>query len=256
MGYESREGFFLNTKAGDINLFGGNKNVWLGADLSQVGHRLEAGYEAPRFFAKGLSMNSSVFQERIQAFNQDFGTKIIGANLGVARKISRKTLTALNFRFEQRNQYGDPPDPEVYKDFNPDEFKPRTVLTLTPALVYDGRDSFIKPKKGLYSNISADISKGLVRSLDDFVKYRLDMRYFITPVDRLTFAWTGRLGHISPFGSGEDVPNDQLFFLGGASSVRGFDENMLCYDESGECPGGTNRPVHHPGGKNRPGKKF
>jgi len=237
-GYETRDGLFLNTKAGDINLFGLNKNVWLGANISQAGNRLETGYEASRFFGTGTSVNSSLFHERTKAFNQDFGTEIIGANLGLTRKISRKTLVGLNLRFEQRDQFGSPISPELYEGLNPDEFKPRTLFTLTPSLVHDRRDSFIKPKRGFYSNVSVDLSKGLVGSLDDFIKYRLDMRYYLSPTDRTTLAWTGRWGHISPFGSGDDVPSDQLFFLGGATSVRGFDENLLSYDELGNALGG------------------
>ncbi|MBU4317607.1 MAG: outer membrane protein assembly factor BamA [Proteobacteria bacterium] len=237
-GYETRDGLFLNTKAGDINLFGLNKNVWLGADISQAGNRLETGYEASRFLGTRTSMNSSLFHERTKAFNQNFGTEIIGANLGLTRKISRKTLIGLNLSFEQRDQFGSPISPELYEELNPDEFKPRTLFTLTPSLVHDRRDSFIKPKRGLYSNVSVDLSKGLVRSLDDFIKYRLDMRYYLSPTDRMTLAWTGRWGHISPFGSGGDVPSDQLFFLGGATTVRGFDENLLSYDELGNALGG------------------
>jgi outer membrane protein insertion porin family len=237
-GYETPAGLFLNTKAGDINLFGLNKNVWLGANVSQVGNRLETGFEAPRFFRTGTSMTSTLFRERSQEFNQDFGTEILGANLGLTRKISRRTLVGLGFNFEQRNQFGSPASLDLYNAQHPDEFKPRTLLALTPSLVYDKRDSFIRPGRGFYVNLSTDISKGILRSLDDFIKYRLDLRYYITPADRTTLAWTGRWGHLSPYGSNRDVPSDQLFFLGGATSVRGFDQNMLCYDETGKALGG------------------
>jgi outer membrane protein insertion porin family len=237
-GYETPSGFFLNTKAGDINLFGLNKNAWLGANVSQVGNRMETGFEAPRFFRTGISMTSTLFRERTKAFNQDFGTEIIGANIGLARKISRRTLAGLSFNFEQRNQYGSPASLDLYNALHPDEFKPRTLFALTPSLIYDKRDSFIRPGRGFYANVSADLSKGLLRSLDDFVKYRLDVRYYITPANRTTIAWNGRWGHISPYGSNRDVPSDQLFFLGGATTVRGFKENMLGYDETGKALGG------------------
>ena len=70
------------------------------------------------------------------------------------------------------------------------------------------------------------------------VRYRLDVRYFFTPLNRLTFALLGRGGYIQTYGSAGTVPDDQLFFLGGTNDVRGFSENMLRFDESGNPQGG------------------
>jgi outer membrane protein insertion porin family len=46
------------------------------------------------------------------------------------------------------------------------------------------------------------------------------------------------LGHIEPFDPGSTIAEDQLFFLGGTTNVRGFDENMLVFDSSGDPAGG------------------
>ncbi len=46
------------------------------------------------------------------------------------------------------------------------------------------------------------------------------------------------MGHIEPFSSKNKIPDDQLFFLGGISDVRGFEENMLCYDANRDPVGG------------------
>ena len=236
-GYETQRGFFLNSKVGDHNLLGENKDAWISADVSQIGHRLETGYREPRFLGTRIAMNNSMYWERTEEFNQDFGVEIFGANMGLTKKLSRKTMAGLNFRFEQRNQYG---TPQLDEEGLPktDEFKPRILFTITPSMSYDARDSFIQPKHGLYSAISADISKGINRSLDDFIKYRWEARYFNTPLERLTFAWIGRIGHIMPYGTNKDVPSDQLLFLGGAADVRGFDENMLSYDTARAPLGG------------------
>ena len=48
----------------------------------------------------------------------------------------------------------------------------------------------------------------------------------------------GRAGIIDPVGSTDKVPEDQLFFLGGTASVRGFGENLLRYDTDGDPLGG------------------
>jgi len=54
----------------------------------------------------------------------------------------------------------------------------------------------------------------------------------------LTFAVRGRAGHIVSFGVESRIPDDQLFFLGGLSDVRGYDENRLRVDAAGNAVGG------------------
>ena len=115
---------------------------------------------------------------------------------------------------------------------------PGSILVTTPSIRYDTRDSFIRPRKGILSSLSVDTSKGLRNSLDDFFKYRYDLRLYTTPLPRLTFAWLGRAGYIDPFGPAERIPDDQLFYLGGTSDVRGFRENMLRIDAQGGPVGG------------------
>ncbi|MBW2637523.1 MAG: BamA/TamA family outer membrane protein, partial [Deltaproteobacteria bacterium] len=97
---------------------------------------------------------------------------------------------------------------------------------------------FIRPRKGLFSLLSVDVSTGLRNSLDNFLKYRFDVRYYVTPFNRLTLASLGRAGYISAYGSNGTIPMDQLFYLGGTSDVRGFDENLLRLDERGNPVGG------------------
>jgi outer membrane protein insertion porin family len=48
----------------------------------------------------------------------------------------------------------------------------------------------------------------------------------------------GRAGYIDPRGNVSDVPDDQLFFLGGITDVRGFRENMLLFDAANDPVGG------------------
>ena len=43
---------------------------------------------------------------------------------------------------------------------------------------------------------------------------------------------------MNTYGGNTHISDDQLYYLGGASTVRGFDENMLQYDENGNAVGG------------------
>jgi outer membrane protein insertion porin family len=244
-GYETDRGFFVHTKLGDHNLFGTNKDGWLGGGWSQIGYDGALAITEPRLFGSRISATFGLFGERREEFNQAFGTTILGSSLGFSRKWFRYVSTGLGFRFERRNQFrrdSEDPASRMLED-DSDEFDPRSILVTTPSITYDRRDSFIRPRKGVFSSLSVDISKGLTNALDDFFKYRLDLRYYWSPLHRLTLAWLGRAGYIDPYGSIERVPEDQLFFLGGTSDVRGFDENLLRFDGAGDPVGGRTAVV-------------
>lgn len=239
-GFDSERGLFANTKAGDHNLFGTNKDAWVGGETSQIGYRVESRIVEPRLLGSRISSSFGLFAEKREEFNQAFGTKTYGASLGFYRKWPVNLTTGINFRYENRDQFartstgsGDP----VSGD-DRDQYRPREILVTTPTVTYDTRDSFIRPRKGVFSQFYVDISQGLSDDLDHFLKYRFDLRYYWTPLDRLTFAWLGRLGYIDPLNTSGNVPDDQLFYLGGTSSVRGFKENMLCFDDKGDAVGG------------------
>lgn len=242
-GYDTERGFFLHSTIGDRNLLGLNKDIWASGEISEIGYRVESGISEPRFFGSRITAAFSLFIEERSEFNKNYGIRTYGSSLNFNRKWFKETFTtALNFRYEKREQFQR--DEKTWKkqaaDVNiDDEFEPRNILVTTPSASYDTRDSLVRPRKGLYSSFAVDISKGLDNSnLDDFFKYRFDARYYYSPIDWLTFAGLGRIGYITPYGSTDMVPDDQLFYLGGVSSVRGFDENMLRYDPDGKPLGG------------------
>lgn len=239
LGYDTQRSFFAHAKSGDRNLFGTNKRAWLEGEVSEILSRGEIGLAEPRLFGTRIAATLGVFAEEKEEFNQAFGIRSFGSSLGFNRKWFEHISTSLNFRFEQRDQFRrDSADPEDSDSYSSDELETRRMFVTTPSISYDTRDSFIRPKKGIFSSISVDISQGLENSADNFLKYRLDARFYWTPIEHLTFACYGRAGYIDPFGSQEKVPDDQLFFLGGTSDVRGFKENMLRFDSDRDPLGG------------------
>ena len=195
-GYESQRGFFVDARTGDHNLFGRNKDGWLEGELSQIGYRAEAGIKEPRFLGSRISAAFILFSERTEEFNQDFGAMTYGSSLGFRRKWFQHITTGLNFSLERKEQFSldsKNVEPETIESES-DQFDPRTIQVTTPSINFDTRDSFVCPKKGVFSSFSIDISKGIENSLDDFLKYRFDIRSYVSPLSWLTFAFLGRAG--------------------------------------------------------------
>ncbi|MFZ7124855.1 MAG: outer membrane protein assembly factor BamA [Desulfobacterales bacterium] len=236
IGFDTDRRLYVNGKAGDRNLFGLNKDAWVGGEISEIGYMADMGVTEPRFLGTRISATTGVSAEEREDFNQDFGIRSLSAFLNFRRPLGENWEASLGFRLERREQYlteDSPPDVD-----EEDIFDPRVILVSTPALTYNSTDSFVRPRRGALVRGSADWSTGLENSFDNFIKYGLDARWYTTPMDRLTFALRGRVGYIYPLSDESTIPQDQLFFLGGLGTVRGFDKNELRLDEEGDAAGG------------------
>jgi outer membrane protein insertion porin family len=236
-GYQTDKGFYGRTKVGDRNFLGTGKQIRLAGEQSQVGYRWEAGATDPRFLGLDVRADLGLFIENLEAFNQDFGYDTLGGKLTLSRPWGPRVTTAIGLSYERRQQYLREQDAASLA-VDPASLEPRAILVTTPAIRWDTRDSFIQPHKGGLTSLAVDVSRGLESALDNFVKYKLDLRGYHTPFSRLTLAGRAFAGYIQPYGTDGRIPEDQLFFLGGTNSVRGFAENMLRFSADLDPVGG------------------
>ena len=217
-GFDTENLGYLKVKTGDTNFMGKDMNAWVGGYISGIGHRMEAGIKNPFFLDTLIAATFTIYQEQDEPLNQDFGTRSWGAGSAFARRLTPHLTAGLNFEYENRVQFGGEDETQE---------EARNILITSSSLAWDNRDSVLKPTRGFLSFASVDLFSGFGSDLDKFVKYKLDARHYLSPVKGLTFAMAGRMGYIQPLGSSNTIADDQLFFLGGISDVRGFRENML-----------------------------
>ena len=232
-GYQTDKGPYLRSRMGNRNLRGKDQELWTGGEVSEIGYRWDAGFSSPRLLGMRIKTDLGLFSEQQELFNQEFGTRTSGGSVLFSRDLSPRIASALGWRYEYRELFL-----RNGAEFEEEALGPRSILVTTPSMRYDSRDSFIQPRKGIYSSLSVDISTGLENSLDNFLRYRFDLRHFYSPLERLTLASMGRVGYLSAYGADPNVPQDQLFFLGGFADVRGFEENMLRFDADDNPVGG------------------
>ncbi|MFH0997785.1 MAG: outer membrane protein assembly factor BamA [Pseudomonadota bacterium] len=241
IGYEAEKGAFAHTRLEDRNLLGANIKAWAETEISQIGYKGETGLTEPRLMESRISADALVYAENRSEFNQSFGVRILGSSLAFSRKWENKISAGIAFNAEQRQLYeNNALFSQSYQTnyLTANGFAPRSLMMITPKLQYDTRDSFVRPRKGIFAAGYVDVSRGIDSDLDHFLRYRLDTRYYITPLNRLTFACSARWGYIEPMNTDRIIANDQLFYLGGSTNVRGFDENMLRYNTNNEPVGG------------------
>lgn len=234
VGYDSQKGMYSSAKTGDRNFLGKNKELWASGEASQTTYKAETGIADPRFTGFKLSAKTRIYADQSEEFNKDYGTRSFGSLTEFEKKWSPSLYTSNSVRLEQREQYrvGAIKDDSTLQ---PEAEEQRRLVALTPAVRYDLRDSFIRPRKGMEAVFSVDLSRSLENNYDDFRKYKLDLSFYHSPFDMLTLAAAGRFAYID---AESDLTSDQLLYLGGTTTVRGYNENLLSIDENGDALGG------------------
>ncbi|MCP4687282.1 MAG: outer membrane protein assembly factor BamA, partial [Desulfobacterales bacterium] len=236
VGYDTERELYTSVGVGDRNLFGANKDGRMEINLSQTGYSGELQLTEPRFLGTRIKSNFRLYAEELEELNKGYRDQVFGAALLFKRAFREKFKAGLSFSMEHRRQIELDSDSVSMEEM--DRYDPRVVFVVSPALSYSTVDSVLLPTRGESLTLSVDISKGLDDARDDFLKYHLEARKYYTPMDGATLAARGRVGWITPYGSSDEVFDDQLFFLGGVSTVRGFKYNMLLQKADGDAAGG------------------
>ena len=233
-GYDTARDAYFRVSVGDRNFMGMNRILSLDAEISGVGYEARAGLEEFDFLSQYIVTELSVYTSKEELKNQTFGTETIGTTLSFEKDLSTSLKIGTSLSVEIREQF----EVSTSPDHDPDDFDTRGVFNFTPFITWSSVDSFVKPTKGFYFNVSAGYNKDVLEDLDHFIKYRAKAKYYYQPFSRLVLAFQGMYGFIQNLSGTDNLPDDQLFFLGGISDVRGFNENELVLNSLGDPVGG------------------
>ena len=236
-GYDTSRHLYMETGIGDKDFLGHNLNAQVGFELSQVGYGMDVSLTEPRFFATRFSSTSKAYTKENEAFNKDYGIRTYGLSQTFLRNFNNNKIRfSLGGGYEYRDQYL-----RVNRELDDDEeddYGVRHIGQMNTGLTWRTTDSLVHPRKGLFASTTFDVFKGVVSSQDDFYKYGLELRYYLSVTDDLVLAMRGRYGCMNTYMGNTHISSDQLYYLGGASTVRGFDENMLQHDDDDNAVGG------------------
>jgi len=236
-GYDTSRHLYMETGIGDKDFLGHNLNAQAGLEWSQVGYGMNVFLTEPRFLSTRFSSTSKLYTKENEAFNKDYGTRSYGLSQTFLRNFSNKKISiSLGGGYEYRDQYLRVD--RALDDDEKDDYGVRHIGQVNTGVTWRTTDSLVHPRNGLLATTSFDLLKGVGSSQDDFYRYALELRYYWSVTDDLVLAMRGRYGCMGTYGNNAHIADDQLYYLGGASTVRGFDENMLQYDDDDNAVGG------------------
>jgi outer membrane protein insertion porin family len=236
--YERLRGFFdVSYK----NLWGMNRQASFRTELSTLERRFILSYYEPWFIEKNLAFKALLLHEDRKEIGID--TKDIRyrirrntASAGIEKKLSETVKADLYYDFSVVKTFDIKPDAVLSKE----DTGTLIISGLRPGLIYDTRDNPFEPKKGVLAGLSFKVASAAFLSETDFAKMLMYVNKYQSLSKRIVLAVSIRGGAAKGFGSTRELPIVERFFLGGRTTVRGYEQDTLGPKGADGTPTGGN----------------
>lgn len=231
VGYTKLDGPIFGTRYVDRNLFGYGRPLTIDTEVAQKLLRGEILYSDPWLFDSENTLNV-----RLYALNQDlegYAKTETGLRPELTRKFG-KHLQLGTFILTRDVQIQD--NGIDAKEVGPTDYR---TDSLGVSATYDARDSVLNPRRGFVITATGDCASNILGSSLEFLRGTLRASYYL-PVGTDSLLAAGvRGGVIAPLDSkSENLPIDERFFNGGATTVRSFSDRTLGPKDSNGYPVG------------------
>jgi len=212
IGFSSVENFIFSTSITQDNLFGNGQRLGLNAHLSSIRTNFRISFTEPRLFDSEISLGFDLFNEDEDFLS--FDAQSTGGGFRLGKNISEYESVGLKYRLANVETSG------VDSSDETEFFKNGTRLTsrVVPTYIYDSRDNFLNPSTGWRHVVGFELA-GLGGT--KFTKYFYEVTYYHPLVGKFVGAAHARINYADGYG-GDKLPAFERFFMGGATSLRGY----------------------------------
>ncbi len=207
-------------------------------------------FTEPWFMDQRLSLGFDLFYNNSNdQLNQLYNVRDVGFDVRMAKPLNQFWKTSVQYKLEQISIYDiDPSATNIIQIENGD----RTKSSITFGLTYDTRDSAQLTRKGELVSFSVEGAGGpLLGQTDIYALTAKAQKYFLLPYD-LIFSINSETGVVNHYDRTSRVDLFDRFFIGGARSVRGFEnrdvgpKDYTGEDIGGRTEGFTNLELTYP----------
>ncbi|QCT94110.1 outer membrane protein assembly factor BamA [Caminibacter mediatlanticus TB-2] len=219
----------FNFSISEKNVFGSGQSLTASLDASSVSRTYKLTLFNPRIFDSKYSFTASIFNQTFQGIS--YTSKQKGGYIGFGKMLNRYTSANLTYGYISTK----------LSDYNTTEYiKPKSIKSyITLGVSYNNTDDYFFPTKGIKANASIEYAG--IGGDEKYIKNIAKLKYFYPLLDKTynTYAvlkYRILAGAIKENGY---LPINEKFYLGGASTVRGFNWYSIApKDSSGNLIGG------------------
>ncbi|MFP4547950.1 MAG: outer membrane protein assembly factor [Fidelibacterota bacterium] len=97
----------------------------------------------------------------------------------------------------------------------------------------DRRNDFMFPSNGHLLTVSAKITSSILGGTEDYFKLETSYSEYFQFFRKIVLAYRAKIGYLAPYASDNSAPQYEKYYLGGANSMRGW-ENLMFLSQKGE----------------------
>ena len=256
--YSKYQKFGIGGSIVEHNFLGYGQTFGLTVHFTSKTRTYDVFFEEPYLLDSDYSLGAGIYDYRTE---YDWYTReAAGGRLSVGRRLSEHLRITNTYRLErvQVSDIGEggyrPYDRDIHWDPGIDVeerlrppkdeigYQEEKSLTSSDAisLVWDSRDNWIKPTKGLYASANVRVGGSFLGGDTNFYKLGAEASWNYPVMKRLIFTAKGKIDYADGF-SGDALPIFERYYLGGAMlGGRGFDTYELGpKDKYGNSVGGN-----------------
>ncbi len=233
---------------GNRNLFGTGRKISFSGFSSfeivrykqNLSNRFSLKFFEPWFLGKRILFDLDLYYEPgIKSILQDYKIQSYGGNLNFSKELSNFIKGWFTFSYQRINIFDVPPEKieDIKKELGIN-IRRKFILMVER----DSRENIFVPVNGSLTRIYAEQVGGFLKGDHHFLKFIFSWARYKSlgkPGFLNVLATRLRFGYIKRIKKGEYVPTFDRFYLGGASTIRGYAENTLGpKDENGDPKGG------------------
>ncbi|KJR41245.1 Outer membrane assembly protein, YaeT [Candidatus Magnetoovum chiemensis] len=240
-GLSSEEGIRAFVDLSYLNLRGMDREVKFKAQISQINQFLSFSYYEPWFKIKNLPLWIDILLENrretsLESSDVRYKINKYSAKASVEKELADRLNASVAYNFLLAKTYDVQPDVILSRD----DTGTLAISSIMPSLAIDHRDNPISPTKGFYGNISLKIASQFLLSETDFAKSFGQFAYYKGINRNMTLAMSVKSGVAVGWRQTNDLPLVERFFLGGRTTVRGYEQDTLGPKGENNNPTGGN----------------
>lgn len=209
------------------NLWGSAKTAGFRIEGSDILQEAVLDFREPWLFGRKLEWRTRLAWSDAKRINTDtreiyYETRKTELSTGVEKVVDAAKYSFV-YQFENVENYSVAPGAILSRE---DEGRVR-VSSVTPGVIVDLRDDPFNPHAGSLHGLAVKHAAGSLGSEASFTKGTFQTSWFL-PVGRsAVLALSCRAGRAWPHGETVEVPLHERFYLGGGSTVRGYQQDSV-----------------------------
>jgi outer membrane protein insertion porin family len=233
---------------GNRNIAGTSRKIGLAAyhsykivpKIERLSNRFTVRGVEPWFLGTRTVLDVDLYYEPgVQSVVQKYRIESYGGNLNFSREFTEYTKAWLTGSYQEVHIYNIPPgELEIYKEEQGINVRRKTILSGEK----DSRDNIFIPLDGSFTQIYAELVGGFLGGDNHFFKTWFSWARYnnLSRRKKLNVLATRiKLGYAEGLSRTDLVPSFDRFYMGGASTMRGFKENTVGpANEEGDAKGG------------------